>query len=148
MVQTLNLLYTAINKWTPDRENLWPPHVSSLPSYIKDTTDYLKKLESNIVPDDTLLVSLDITSLYTNIPNEGITTCKEVWYSRLIKEPPTETLLELLKLVLQCNNFEFNDKKYIQIQGTAMGTKMAPSYANIFMGRLERQLISSVQLKP
>ena len=29
-----------------------------------------------------------------------------------------------------------------------MGTKMAPSYANIFMGRLERRLLQSVILKP
>ena len=29
-----------------------------------------------------------------------------------------------------------------------MGTKMAPAYANIFMGRLENQLIMSVTLKP
>ena len=29
-----------------------------------------------------------------------------------------------------------------------MGTKMAPSYANIFMGHLERQLLMSVPLKP
>ena len=29
-----------------------------------------------------------------------------------------------------------------------MGTKMAPSYVNIFMGRLERQLLQSVILKP
>ena len=29
-----------------------------------------------------------------------------------------------------------------------MGTKMAPAYANIFMGRLENQLLMSVTLKP
>ena len=29
-----------------------------------------------------------------------------------------------------------------------MGTKMAPSYANIFTGRLEKQLLQSVSLKP
>ena len=29
-----------------------------------------------------------------------------------------------------------------------MGTKMAPSYTNIFMGRLEKQLLQSVRLKP
>ena len=29
-----------------------------------------------------------------------------------------------------------------------MGTKMAPSYANVFMGRLERRLLQSVILKP
>ena len=48
----------------------------------------------------------------------------------------------------KCNNFEFNGKHFLQIQGTAMGTKMAPSYANIFMGRLEKQLLKSVDLKP
>ena len=29
-----------------------------------------------------------------------------------------------------------------------MGTKMAPSYANIFKSRLEKQLLQSVSLKP
>ena len=38
--------------------------------------------------------------------------------------------------------FEFNEKFYLQIQGTAMGTKMAPAYANLFFGRLETQLIN------
>jgi hypothetical protein len=35
------------------------------------------------------------------------------------------------------NNFTFDGNHYLQINGTAMGTKMAPSYANIFMGDLE-----------
>ena len=47
-----------------------------------------------------------------------------------------------MTLVLQNNVFEFNEEYYLQIQGTAMGTKMAPAYANLFMGRLEPQLIS------
>ena len=37
---------------------------------------------------------------------------------------------------------------YQQIQGTAMGTKMAPSYANIFMDSLERQFLESEPLQP
>ena len=47
------------------------PHVNSLPSYLKDTTDYLRNLqESGPILPETLLVSLDVTSLYTNIPHE------------------------------------------------------------------------------
>ena len=65
-----------------------------------------------------------------------------------VKDPPTQILIKLLTLVLKCNNFEFNGKHYFQIQGTAMGTKMAPSCTNIFMGRLEKQLLQSVSLKP
>ena len=47
-----------------------------------------------------------------------------------------------MNLVLKHNVFEFDEKFYLQIQGTAMGTKMAPAYANLFMGRLEAQLIN------
>ena len=126
------------------------PHVNSLPSYLKDTTDYLRKLqESGPIPPETLLVSLDVTSLYTNIPHEdGIRACKEAWEERPVKDPPTEILVKLLTLILKCNNFVFKGKHYLQVQGTAMGTKMAPAYANIFMGRLEGQLLRSISLKP
>jgi hypothetical protein len=50
------------------------PHVEALPSYLKDTTDYLQKMESmNPLPSGTIVVSMDVTSLYTNIPhNDGI----------------------------------------------------------------------------
>ena len=50
------------------------------------------------------------------------------------EHPTPEVLTELMDLVLKNNVFEFNDKYYLQIQGTAIGTKMAPAYANLFMG--------------
>ena len=126
------------------------PHVLALPSYLKDTTDYLRRLETKpTVPDNTVLVSLDVTSLYTNIPHEdGINACREAWDTRDIKDPPTDSLVNLLTIILKCNNFEFNGKHFLQIQGTAMGTKMAPSYANVFMGKLESQLLMSVPFQP
>ena len=50
--------------------------------------------------------------------------------------------------MLRNNNFEFNENHYLQTLGTAIGTKMAPSYANLFMDRLERRLLSQAQVKP
>ena len=55
------------------------PIVKEIPSYIKNTQDFLKKLEKvKDIPQESLLVTLDIKSLYTNIPNnKGIKVVKE-----------------------------------------------------------------------
>ena len=43
-------------------------------SYLKDTTHFIRFIESTRVPKNAFLVSMDVTSLYTNIPQEeGIT---------------------------------------------------------------------------
>ena len=52
-------------------------------------------------------------------------------------------MYQFLEYILKENYFTFNDKLYLQKHGTAMGTKMAPSFANIFMGALEQTLLSS-----
>ena len=67
---------------------------------------------------------------------------------RVNKDPPIQTFVKLLTLVLKRNNFKFNGKHYLQVQGTVMGTKKAPAYANIFMGRPEKQVLMYVTLKP
>lgn len=46
------------------------------------------------------------------------------------------------------NTFKFKNQHYHQVQGTAMGTKMAPSYANIFMGVLEQKMLQTTDLQP
>ena len=77
----------------------------------------------NPLPSGTILVSMDVTSLYTNIPhNDGIKACREAWDQRAVKEPPTECLVQLLTLVLKHNNFTFNGEHFLQINGTPMGT--------------------------
>ena len=46
------------------------------------------------------------------------------------------------------NYFEFNGNLYLQKQGTAMGTRMAPNYAIIFMHKIETELLQKSTLKP
>jgi hypothetical protein len=85
-----------------------------------------------------------IKDSYTNIPHsDGIEACKEIWESRSVKVPPTDCLVTMRTMVLKKNNFTFNGDHYLQIDGTAMGTKKAPSNAIIFMGKFEKQLLES-----
>jgi len=113
--------------------------VSRLPWYVQDTTDYLAELSPSDISEESLLVSLDVVSLYTTIPHEdGIEACRKVWNTREKMDPPTKSLADLLTLVLKYNIFEFNGDHYLQVQGT----KMAPSYANIFMIYLKKNSCS------
>ena len=42
-------------------------------------------------------------------------------------------------MVLKKNNVQFNWDHYLQVGGTAMGTKAAPGFANCFMGNFEEE---------
>ena len=105
-------------------------------SYIKDSTHLINILKRVIMQPGMLLCTLHITSLYTNIPhNEGIGSIKEML---AIHKPPNSLphnsyIIELLEVVLTNNNFEFIGKHYHQVSGTAMGIKLAPSYANQYL---------------
>ena len=94
-------------------------------------------------PQD-LLVTIDVQALYTNIPHtESIQAL-----NRILEEAHTDPMKKLLicrfdNLVSTKNYFTFNNILSRQIQGTAMGTKMAPSYANIFVKHIEIQLVDT-----
>ena len=51
------------------------------------------------------------------------------------KSVSTEFLVRLLEIVLKNNIFEFNQQLFQQLIGTAMGTKCAPNYSNLFMAK-------------
>lgn len=49
------------------------PFVQLLQSYIKDSSDFINKIsEVNSLPETSLLLTLDLTSLYTNISHEKL----------------------------------------------------------------------------
>ena len=115
-------------------DHIIKPLVPTTPSYIKDSSHIIALLECP------LLVTIDVSSLYTNIPqDEGTDACLEAAEASHI---PQSILLNLFNMVLKRNVFSFNNSMYQQIQGTAMGTKMAPSYANLFMDRFEKAFLA------
>ena len=128
------------------------PLVKKIPSYIKDTADLINKIEAlPPLPENTLLVTMDVQSLYTNIPtDEGLrSSARALLHNRDHHDKPSTTeLISLLRLVLTCNNFEFNGEHFLQINGTAMGTKVAPSFANIFMAESEETHLLKHTLLP
>ena len=59
---------------------------------------------------------------------------------------------EMPSLTLQENSFQFNGKDYLQTHGTATGTKIAfafaIAFANIFMTKIEKEILRQSDTKP
>ena len=51
-------------------------------------------------------------------------------------------------VALENNAFEFDGPVYRQKFGTAIGTRFAPAYANLFMAEFERKLLEGTFDKP
>ena len=120
-----------------------------VPSYIKDTTHFLQLLSTISIKEEDLLVTIDVSSLYTNIIHEeGLHAMQDWMLQNNISLNRTEFIKKLGNLVLKHNYFEFNGQLFLQQQVTAMETRMAPNYAIIFMHKTETELLQKSSLKP
>ena len=140
VVSSVNSHTTKISEFV---DHHLQPFVKKLKSYVQDTTDFINKIEtvSKNLPHKAILVTMDVKSLYTNIPNqEGITAVKSFLETSVIK-PLAPVITTFLRLILTLNNFVFNNTNFLQTNGVSMGTKCAPSYANLFMGKFEETYI-------
>ena len=119
------------------------PLCKHIQSYVRDDLDFLTTLPKHI-PIDAKLVTFDVVSLYTNIPHDLGLFAVKFWLQQFPNAIDSRFnhsfILECLKSVLVNNTFEFGNNCYKQIKGTAMGTKVAPIYANLTLGYLEIQL--------
>ena len=118
----------------------------------KMTWTFLCKIETvnenGPLPPNVILATMDVSSLYTNIPTqEGIDACC-TFLTQEFTNDQLNSFCELMEIVLTCNNFIFDGDHYVQVFGTSMGTKMAPSMACLFMGSLEDCLLNSYSKKP
>ena len=118
------------------------PVVKQIPSYKKDTNHFINRVNNFSVPINSILVTMNVRSLYTNITNnEGIAATKKRYDSYSHKTLPTKIITTFLALILTLNNFVFNSKFYLQIKGCATGTICAPTYANIFIAEFGQKYI-------
>lgn len=103
-------------------------HTVSLNSYVRDSLYLIQQLDGIVLPPNTILVTCDVESLYTNIAHQD---CLEAVVYFLQSESNTLTpfhsfLLALLYFVLKHNFFIFHLQYYLQVRGVDMGAKRAP----------------------
>ena len=90
------------------------PIMQSGISYIRDSQHFSEKIKTiGSVPENAILVTADVMSLYPNIPHQaGLKALNEALEKRDIKKIPTEDLVKMAEFVLNNNIFEVNSKAY------------------------------------
>ena len=74
---------------------------------------------------DSLFVTMDVNSLYTNIPHsDGVEACRSFLTMNTTDQTLINNIPTLGDVILKHNLFVFDDKQYLQINGTVMEAKM------------------------
>ena len=104
------------------------------------TKTIVDSLKDTKLENDDILVSFDVSSLYTNVPvYEAMDECTNLLYAGRYKKPPVDkqTFKELLE-ICSCNVILLtNEGYYQQIEGLAMGSPPAPLLANGWMHKFD-----------
>ena len=95
------------------------------------------------------MCTIDVVGLYPNIPHsEGLNSLRRSLELRDNKQISSDTLIEFAEIILKNNFFEFDQNTFKQVRGTAIGTKLAPPYATLFMADLEEKTLNAFEEKP
>eukprot|EP00061_Rhincodon_typus_P002870 g18702.t1 len=123
------------------------PIVQGTPSFCHDTADFLQKLSTHRpVEPGTLLATMYISALYINIlHDDSIVATSSVLNTTNCQFPGT--ILQFICFILDHNVFTFDNQFFTWTQGTAVGTRFAPQYANIFMHRFEQDFYAAQYLQ-
>ena len=104
------------------------PYIRRCSHVILNSTEVIHTIQRQPIVSTSILVTLDVKSLYLKIP----------------QAQGTHTVLELERLfefILKDNFFSFADRIYRQRSGVAMGTHCAPNFTNLFMASLEENFL-------
>ena len=105
------------------------------------------------IPSSAVLLIADVDNLYPSIPiNEDYNVVAEVLNRSVTQTSPLfvykELVLELLKVQLEHNCFEFNGVAYKQTKGVPMGKAWAPAVASLFMANWDANFLERLTNKP
>ena len=112
-------------------------------SFVRDDLEFLRHLPDHVESNITL-VTLVVVNLYTNITARLGQEALCYWMQKQYRWQIHNTIFDL---VLKNNIFMFNDRYFHQIKGTAMGTKMASTYATLTLVYLAEMLYHRISEK-
>lgn len=122
--------------------NIMAPLLVHVTTIVASSSDALQRMRSSIVQATDTVFCADVKALYPSIPTAfGLAATRAFLYKYAPPSFKIDLIIDLLNWVLCSNYFGFNNILYHQENGTAMGTPVAPTYANIVLFQIERDLV-------
>ena len=126
--------------------NLLMPFTNNSPHKLKNSMDLKEKLQNTVVPPGYRLISFDVKSLFTCIPQDFSIQCIQEFLQSNpnIFQKTKMNIAEICKLVKLCFEaavFSFNRIYYKQIKGTPMGSPVSVVLAEIVMQKIEQLIM-------
>jgi len=119
---------------------------------VSDVFSFTKEIQERSDFERTLMVSLDIESLFTNVPvSETIDIILRKLFpndSDMYQGFNRNDFSSLLKLAVEDSYFSFDNSLYRQIDGMSMGSPLGPLFANIFLSHYESEWLQNCPIKP
>jgi len=112
--------------------------------YTKNSTDFSRFVSNITLPEDFVIVSLDVVSLFTNIPKDLVKAGIENRWGNISNHcnVPKEHFLKLIDFIFDSTYFSYDNQFYKQITGTPMGAIISPILAQYVMDDFLDQCIS------
>ncbi|XP_044752677.1 uncharacterized protein LOC123312358 [Coccinella septempunctata] len=94
-----------------------------------------------------MLYSLDVVSLFTNIPRDLVLSLiKEKWlFISAYTDMPKNLFIDIIAYIYDSSYFQFEGEFYQQIDGSAMGNPASPSLANFIMTYLIEKVLQKLK---
>ena len=104
-------------------DHVLQPLAQSYNNCLQNSTSLIIRLQDIEIPDNAILVTIDVESLYPSIPQ---TECLEIIYEQMLEKrhlilSNPNLIIKLLHICVNYNYFEFAGFFFQQTQGTSMG---------------------------
>ncbi|XP_046466612.1 uncharacterized protein [Neodiprion pinetum] len=119
-------------------------------SRVRDSFALVNAIRDFRLPPDHILVSLDVVSLFTTVPQDlAINAVKQRWHQLVDKIPvPLNELLKALHICFKAAIFKFNHNIYAQTYGLPMGSPLSPILSDLVLDDLEQYCLNKLDFKP
>ena len=111
VVHLLKIFQHILTAYLSPTWNLWLRTFN-----VKDTSDFITKIHNlKCIPQNAFLITLDVKTLYSNIPHSDcIKVCDRFMSEGGKSQASRSVISKLINLVLTKNDFQFNGKSYLQ----------------------------------